>query len=312
MAFRPDMAVMTSQSLHIRKGLSALPIVSIEQAPLPRLGHPQRTMLDPCGHQVGSILAAHAEQIRSLPLSPDQIAQASRLLRGLRSYASHAHPNAQAAQAALRQIGDGKKIALLATQPVDWVTYEGAYQQIEMENLVYCWADQLPEGWIGVPTYHVGQRLNPGVERELAQSHPKLRILPPDYSSGITEALLAAADGLITISSTSAMTAILFGKKTVVMGQSPFNAWCTPYPELIGTTPCLPEDQAARLLAFLTNRVVECDSHLNTDARRLSVFAEHVLMRSSTDWLFDMTGWSEEHALRLFAPQVAEDVEATP
>jgi hypothetical protein len=304
------MAVMTSQSLHIQKGLSTLPIVNIEQAPLPRLGHAGRTILDPCGHQVSSIIETHAEQIRSLPLSPDQVAQASRLLRGLQGYASRAHPQAQAAQAALRQLGDGMKIALLATQPTDWVTYEGAYRQVEMENLLYCWADLLPDGWIGVPTYHLARRLSPEMEHELVRSHPKLRILPSAYSQGITEALLAAADGLVTISSTSAMTALLFGKRTVVVGRSPFNAWCTRYPEQIGTTFCLPEDQAARLLAFLTNRLIECNSDLSADTKCLSAFVENVLMCSNTQWLFDVTGWSAENALRLFAAQVAEDYTA--
>ena len=369
--FQPDMAVMTSQSLHIRKGLSTpsappgtiqtknswwgalaeravntlgklrrsrrdrpashqceshptLPIVSIEQAPLPRLGHAVRTMLDPGGHQVGSILETHAAQIRSLPLSPEQLAQASRLLRGLQRYASRARPEAQVAQEALRRLGgDGEKIALLTTQPTDWVTYEGAHQQIEMENLLYCWADQLPDGWIGVPTYHLGQRLSPDMENELARSHPRLRFLPPAYSQGMTEALLPAADGLVTISSTTAMTSLLFGKSTIVTGRSPFNAWCASQPGQIGTTPRLPEDQAARLLAFLTNRVIECNSDLNADPKHLSAFVENVLMRpdakpkrADAEWLFDMAGWSAKHALRLFAAEAAQDYEeagkATP
>jgi hypothetical protein len=305
--FQPDMAVMTSQSLHIRRGLSTLPVVGIEQAPLPRLGHAVRTMLDPHGHQVDSIIETHAAQIRDLPLSQEQVAQASRLLRNLQRYVSHAHPEDQAAHAALRQLGDGGKIALLATQPTDWVTYEGAHQQIEMENLLYCWAGQLPDGWIGVPTYHLGQRLSPNMENELARSHPRLRFLPPAYSQGITEALLTAADGLVTISSTTAMTALLFGKSTIAVGRSPFNVWCARQPEQIGTTPCLPEDQAARLLAFLTNRAIECNSDLNADPKHLSAYVENVLMRPNADWLFDMAGWGANHALRLFATQAAGD-----
>jgi hypothetical protein len=304
--YRPEIAVMTSQSLHIRKGLADLPIISIEQAPLPRLGHAVRTMFDPCGHQTGSILETHAEQIRNLHLTPSQSTEALWLRTRLKHHAACSHPEAGAAQEALRELSGGNRVALLATQPTDWVTYEGAYRPVEIDSLLYLWADQLPEGWIGIPTYHPGQRLGQTIERELARSHSKLRILPPALSQGLTEALLIAADGLVTISSTSAMTALLFGKSTVVVGQSPFNAWCADLPWLIADNPGLPDDLAVRLLVFLTNRIIECNSDLAADTSLLSAFVANVLIGPGPAWLFDTAGWSVEHALRLFAMEAAK------
>jgi hypothetical protein len=54
--FQPDVVVMTSQNAYARRAFEGLPILSIEKAPLPRYGHPQRMCFDPGGHQTNSLL----------------------------------------------------------------------------------------------------------------------------------------------------------------------------------------------------------------------------------------------------------------
>ena len=136
----------------------------------------------------------------------------------------------------------------------DYPTYEGSFETIEVERLLCSWAESLPPGWIGVPTYHEAYQLDAATEMTLARSCPRLRFLPRELSLGLSEPLLTCADGMITISSTTATTGLLLRKPTIVVGRSPYNAWCEKDPSRIADASPLGADEGACLLAFLCNR----------------------------------------------------------
>lgn len=307
-AFRPDVVVMTAQNTMVRQAFEGTTFLSVEQAPLPRRGQPLRTFIDPCGHQVGSILERAATRIKTLKLEAEVRESARRLLQAVRRSIARGHGQRGAAQEALRSFRREGRIALLVTQPKDAVTYEGAYRGIELENLVYSWAEALPPGWIGVPTYHAGERLSPPVEAALAHASHRLRFLPQGLAQSLTEPLLALADGIVTISSSSAMTALLMRKKVVVVGRSPFSAWCGNDIARLDEAVSLTEDEAVSTFVFLTHRYSHENAVLMRDPRVLADLVTAV--RSAADpleWFLDTHGYDVDAAATLFD---LEDVDA--
>jgi hypothetical protein len=260
-----------------------------------------RTAIDPCGHQKGAMLEVYAERIRSRALLKNQAAAAASLLRACRRAALAADPRAQLAIAEIEAVQASAKVALLATQPRDAATYEGAYRDISMEDLVFAWAEALPPGWVGVPTYHAGQRLSPQMENSLAKASSRLHFLPTDLSQGLSEPLCLAADAVVTISSTTAMAALLFGKKAAVTGISPFANWAVSKPEDLDSAPTLTSSEAASVIAFLTHRFSFDHESLMQHPRKL---ADHLAALASqpdpSAWMLDLRDWTPESAAQLF------------
>jgi len=299
--FRPDLIVMTSQNCFARHAFSGVPILSIEQAPLPRFGHPLRTVFDPYGHQVGSLFETHAEKIKSLPLSDVDYDDLKCLLNDIKINVLKVDLRCAEAHAALEMIKLEGPVALLVTQPPDWVTYEGAYKAIELESLIYSWAENLPSGWIGVPTYHPGFQLNSAMESALARASKRIRFLPKHLSTGLTEAMLLSADGMITVSSTSAITSLLLGKRTVVVGRSPFNSWTIDTPCNLDKAMPLSLREAVSTLAFLTNRYIYVhDEIVNNPMPLLELMRSVVSEPDSADWFLDLSNWTIDRARALF------------
>jgi len=263
--FAPDCVVLTSQNAIAEQAFAGLPMLRMEQAPLPRAGHPLRFCLDPCGHQVGSVLEVQAQAIRNLSLDPAVRAGLTRLLHDVRQRAATADERSVRALAELATLRQHGRLALLAMQPPDWITYEGALYPIEPEGLLMSWADSLPQGWVGVPTYHPTWRLPRPMECVLADSTDRLRFLPGDLAQGTTEALLTLADGFVTISSSAAMTALLFGKHAVVTGKSPYASWCPREVIALKDSATFSEQEATSVLAFLCNRYVHRADRLFTE-----------------------------------------------
>lgn len=296
--FVPDLVVMTSQNAMAKAAFEGIPVLFVEQAPLPRLGRPLRTFCDPCGHQTGSILEVRTEDIKSIVISEQDANAIKGIVASLQEDLPKSHPDAHNAIAEVKK--EGTSVALFATQPTDWLTYEGGYDVIEFENLLYSWAQRLPDGWIGVPTYHPGYRLSEAMEKALARATSKLAFLPASVSQGFTEALLPACDGLVTLSSTSAITALILGKRTIVCGRSPFNAWCSQHVEEIASKPILPIHDVIALLAFLSNRCCYLHDDLRNDS---AILAEMINVLTSTespaDWFLDMSSWTSSRTQSL-------------
>ncbi|WP_341319325.1 hypothetical protein WN982_30755 [Paraburkholderia sp. IMGN_8] len=302
--FRPDLVMATSQSSFLRHVFSDVPILSVEQAPLPRLGQPFRTAYDPGGHQTGSMLETHAQRIKSLPLPAGDSLRLQELLASTYRRSLEIHPHLADAEAELDKARQGAKVAILATQPPDWVTYEGAGTGAEVENMLYEWAQRLPEGWVGVPTYHPVHRLSVEMETVLARSCPRLRFLPQAFTQGLTEPLLAHAEGLVTLSSSSAMTALLLGKRVVVTGRSPFNAWCIDDPAGIADAPVLNAREAMSTLAFLSSRYSHLhDAHVADPDKLYELMRAVASLSDPAEWFMDMSEWSVERASLLFEAQ---------
>lgn len=302
--FKPDIVVATAQNAIASQAFAGIPILHIEQSPLPRFSCPFRTSFDPCGHQVGAFLERNRDRIRTLSLTDASFSQAQAIVSRVRSLPVERDSRALAAQEALLELGQGQKIAILATQPTDAVTFEGAYRPVEIHNLLFEWARDLPEGWIGVPTYHVGQRLSKEMEQALQSSCSNIRLLPPSYSQGFTEALIAVADGLVTISSTAAMAALLQGKAIAVVGQSPFSSWGGSRPADLSSTIPLSNREAISTFVFLSHRFTYLDQEITSGSAVFRSLMDRTLNGTIEEWLLDVDDWSPIKAEALFGLDV--------
>jgi hypothetical protein len=300
---RPDVVVLSAQNAIAMQAFHGLHVLCIEQASLPRLGQPIRTMVDPCGHQVGSTLERFADRIRTMRPPERHRPDLTRLYDAVIRSITDGDPRATAALTSLNDLRiDGAPLALLVTQPTDAVTFEGAGHAAELENILFEWASSLPPGWVGVPTYHAGQRLNGDMESALARACPRLRFLPTEHSQGLTEVLLVGADGMVTVSSTAAMTGLLLGKRVVVTGKSPFTPWCASRPSELETASVLDRNQAESLLCFLTNRYAHPMEVWQSQPDSLATLIRRITedKRPKGEWLLDASDWTLGGALPLF------------
>jgi hypothetical protein len=265
--FDPNFIIYTSQNNYAKKTFANIACINIEQSPLPRLGHPMRTSFDPLGHQTDSFLERFSKEIKCHEISEDNKDEILCLVEQIKNNLAIICSDYVEIAALIHCLKSKYKVAVLATQPMEWVTCEGAFDAIDLPELLIRWAEDLPEGWIGIPTYHAGYSLSEEDEQEIEKKTKRIKFLPHNLSINKTEAILLHADGLITLSSTSAMTALLFQKKVVVTGISPLACWGVASAQNIDSAPVLSESEIAATLAFLTSeyswRVDELQNNLN-------------------------------------------------
>lgn len=298
--FQPDLVVITSQNAFALAAFRNVSIIHVEQAPLPRLSHPQRVSLDPSGHQVRSLLE-QKHKILAADLAPSFADAIGAIITTLKRKMTSADTY-NAGRREISKLRADAKVALFVTQPPDWVTYEGAFEAIDMPNLLCTWEAALPHGWIGVPTYHPGYRLNAEEEAALARCLPRLKFLPNTVPQGISEALLTEADGMVSISSTTTISALLYGKPAIATGHCPFNAWCPRNVADLSAEPVLTSSDAAKLFAFLSHKYVHLCEDLENDPDRFLGLARSIT--GADDFInsyFDFAKWEEGKARRLFS-----------
>jgi len=299
--YDPSLVVYTSQNSYAAAAFDGIPCLNIERSPLPRLGHPDRTMFDPLGHQVGSILERHAEEIRRLSLSQSQKQTCVTILQELKSKMRSFLPEGDAILSYFNDLRSSHKIALLVTQPPEWVTYEGAFDSTPLYELIANWAENLSAGWVGIPTYHAGYRLEKAQESLIAQNFPNIRLLPLEWAQAKTEALLPYVDGIVTLSSTTAMSAVLLQKKVAVTGLSPFQSWATREANDLESAPVLTNCEVASTLAFLTSEFSWRDNDLK---QKPFIIAEIISKTMQGEFLSEKTIWTEtpqKHRINLFS-----------
>ena len=298
-AFNPDLIVASSQNAFLGSVFSTAAFLYIEQSPLPRLGHPLRSSFDPFGHQVGSFIERYADELVNLCLTDSIKESINSILIKLSKKLNSLESVHRASFVALKELRKTGPVALLVTQPPDWVSCEGAAGAVKLDDLLLEWAASLPEGWTGVPTYHTAHKLTADEEARLRLRNTKLKFLP--FAQGITEALLLEADGMVTVSSTSAITALLFQKPVVVVGKSPFAGLCPKDPSSLNACRILTKSEVGSLFAFLTHRYSWSHAEiLENPAVLLSLVETVIADRKCEAWFMDVSTWDKDRAERFF------------
>lgn len=316
-----DLLVMCTHNQMLDRATPELRKLYIEQAPLPRLGHPRRLILDAVGHRVGSMLERHAADILSLSLDERDIEVGKWILHDLQVHLTSDQRYGRVKEFADRIRGNGKRLAVLACQPSAGVPCVDGYDSSDVCGLVARWASELSDGWDVICTYHLGEQFRPGNEALLKNSFPNLHFLDRELAVDSTELLVLNTDALVTVSSSTALTAVLFGKPAATVGQSPFSAWTGSRVSELARLKPWPEIDRLRLLQFLCGSYCLPEANFGDGDQVLLLLKEIMAgnweqqclnphpfqterVRSIFNGLYDRTDAIEHHVRRLKAAAI--------
>jgi hypothetical protein len=301
-AARPDVVVSFSQNRYLRRAFQT-PVLFSEMGPLPRSCCRPSLFFDVVGHQVPSSLSYAGGRALHQVLDDERAASLTSLLEPVTS-TLRTDGASESVRAFLAERADGHKLALLATQPRDWLTYEGAGPAIAPADLLLLWAARLPPAWVGIVSYHPAQRLPVGAERLLAEEQDNLLFLPHEEASGRSEFVIPHVDGIVTISSTVALQGALLGTRLVSSPNSAWSAMSVHSPSMLEAAVPLTVAQRASLLHFLTNRYCHPMRRVLDEERYFSRLLEAFAERGfDASLYFDPATWSLETARELLSPE---------
>jgi hypothetical protein len=285
----PDVVISFTQNPWLKPKFPRASVLFMELGVWPRLGVPYTFFLDRLGHQDGLLNQAweRIEQARP-PLSVDR-ADALWAAHTRAHVLEHpAYPVAREWMAAMAP----RKRRVLALQPPDWVTYEGLVGSLAPEELIYAQAFDDPDAVL-IPTYHSEHRLDEAMEVFIGGEFPNVVFPPPEIATGVTELLVALADEVITVSSTSAVSAILSGVPVRVLGLASF----TRAAEAMNAAAGDPAETARlrrNLLAVLSNRFLHlADRCLDEQGYFSQVVAQLSALDPISPYL-DFSDWTDD------------------
>jgi len=288
----PDVVVSFSENRYLRRSFPQARLLFCELAPLPRLGAPQFLFTDPRGHQADSLLGKVVQPGLEQPVLPESPDINRLFVERIQSQAVR-HPMSGRVAIWLDSIRKGRRVALMALQPEDWLTFEGSYRAIAIENLALQWLRELPTGWVGVPTYYPGTCFSSVLEAGIADEVDNVAFAPPEISSGLSELFVPHIDALVTISSTVALTTLLYGKPIVVAGITPFSAFSTGSVSDLDHAPVATAAQRASTLAFLSNGYCHALAQVRSEPGYFSAFLRQFATAEDQEAFFtDLSGWT--------------------
>lgn len=222
---RPDIVITTSQNRYLSyvSRVQSVPVLNIEFGPLPRLVYPDNRFLSFDGHLSAGAFSSPS-RLHSAIKSMDTVGAPQSIREFNEGYlrSVRAHPQHDEIRSLIHKLRGEGAIALLALQPEQWITWEGALGKrrsavsIIHESLARMQSDRL------IVTFHADKRgqISPESLREVWLTNPKLQLMPAHLSSGLTEVFLPYVDELLTVSSNVAMSAFLLGKTVLGIGDS--------------------------------------------------------------------------------------------
>lgn len=291
--FSPDVVISSSQNLAVEFMFNDRLTLFYEAAPLPRLRRRGHMFLDPSGHQTNSMLTTCAKDILSIDLTEQDTSDILSTWELLTLVPAAQRDAMDALSREIAKRKRGRRIALLAMQPADWLSYEGAYGAIAPEAVIARWARALPDGWVGIPIFHPASRIDVSHEAGLSAEFSNLEFLPPELSQNVGELAIRMADGLVTISSTLAMTAGLAGIPVVVTGTSAFTGIFPRLVSALAKSNPLSAKERAALIVFLTHRYCHPDADFyRPDGSFISAIRDMLDTPDPKRWMRDLSGWS--------------------
>lgn len=250
-SYNPNIVISFTENKYLRNVFTEARFLFCELAPLPRLTAKRQFLFtDPIGHQSKSLI--------SLAAKDDSLSvhDASGLMDVYTEYMfkqASEHPLISNISGWIKEYCGNSKIALIALQPSDWITYDGSYESIPMESILMRCLNELPSDWIAIPSYHPASKLSRATEESIAHEFCNVRFAPHELSFGLSELFLPYIDAVITVSSSVAVSALIMGKVVISLGTAPFKELCTR--DIKGIASAIPLDAAARtrILALLSH-----------------------------------------------------------
>ena len=216
--FRPDVVITTSKNRYLETVCdeNSLPLVCCEMGPLPRLGFPGCRHIS-IGNHISSALklAANCQDRDEADVVLDEILEKQ----------DAAISNTSEAQLVSEFVADVKKketVAILALQPSDWVTWEGALTgSFSPAEIVLAALEKMQSSRL-IVLFHpdLSGKISSSVMTEIWLSDPRVVRAPAEIDTGLAELFVPLVDELLTVSSNLGVLAALYGKKLTALGKS--------------------------------------------------------------------------------------------
>lgn len=304
--FNPDIVISFTQNRYIEKIFAKQRTLFWEVGPLPRYGGALTLFMDPRGHQRTNLLNSETKRILNLPLAQKFFDAAQVCWEQLVMFPIWTNPSSGNAGQWMKEVGQGRPIALLAMQPSDGLTVEGSYEVLAPEAIIMRWMQDLPPTWIATATYHTGQKLPLSVESMLAKEFPAFQILPEDLSVLGSEIMLPHIHGVSTVSSSVGMSALLHGKTVVGYGRSWLNGLSGQSLSQITASPSLTQRERTSLFLFLTNTYCHpLETCLSTPGYVANILRRLMEASDPVELYFDFSEWSPERVKKLLIAEPA-------
>lgn len=252
-SFGPDVVICFTKNRYIEQRFQNR-VLFWEMSPLPRINSTYSFFMDPLGHQVNTIPNIHADRIEDLPLSARDEATIDGIWKNKIEASLVAHPLTRPVTEWLSSTSATGRIALLALQPPDWLTYEAAWHQSAVDQMIMQCASEFPPGWTVVPIFHPSQHTLESLNKSIENEFHNVRFPPVELCTGKSEIFLPYIDAVVSISSSLSIQGVLHGKKSITLGASQFSAFTTGAIADIDEIAAPSASTRTRLLAFLSNR----------------------------------------------------------
>lgn len=293
--FQPQVVVSFTENRFLKNAFSDADIFYTEIGSTPRIEANQTFFLDPCGHQNG-IMNDQIERLLALE-PPLTIEQSDTIWNKRSKQYIETHPLHEPVKEWLSGL-KGKPIRLLALQPNDWLTYDGVYEPIPEEEIIYKLAMEMPDAVL-VPTHHRGQHLSQDMQAYISNEFPNVIFPPAEIATGVTELFAPYIDELITISSTVGMVAVLEGKAVRTLGTAAFSKLAEAIKARQGN-PIGISLLRRNILAFLSNQYLHLQSRCLLEKNYYVETLKYLSSAKAEDVYFNFSDWKIEKLLSIF------------
>ena len=294
--FSPDVVISFTSAPALRRAFRNCVLLFTEVGPLSRLNGQKTFFFDPGGQHADSILNTRWSEIVDSPCP----VTASTAMQLIDRYASmnSSHEAAAPVRDWLTGIARREEISIVALQPTDWPSFEGLAPDEDPISLVLSDASAHP-GLRIVPTYHIDQRFDPEMEQFIEAEAPNVSFPPRHLSSGLTELFLPYVHRVCTVSSTTALPAILLGCEVQLRGRSSF--WAAAQASNSARVDSTEHAQlVAKLLAFLSNRYLQLQHEVLDTPGALPSYVSCLMNgRDPLDAMLNFADWNLSKAERV-------------
>lgn len=221
--FAPHMVITTSHNSYLAESClrTNTCLLTTEFGPFPRLGFPNNRSIS--FHRHYSRLSPRTSECSDFESDYDRSVLSNVLNRQL--LATEKHPLAQKIKNYCEVLNSKHRLALLALQPPDWITWEGSLAEPYSPTEIVMLALKKMSADLLIVNFHPDQggRVSPSIIAELWLSGLPILRVPPEFNTATAELFVPHVHEVITVSSNVGFLAYLNGKKLTLLGDSYLN-----------------------------------------------------------------------------------------
>lgn len=300
--FNPDVVICSTENIYIRKIFSSSIILHHDLSHIRRKDNVYNLFFDTCGHTKNSILNLRSRDIIGSSISEKTVND----VINSHDTAIFEGDDVLSQQRELAQWADSESIdlqktAIIALQHSKNIVVEGAINGKSCDSILMGVADKLPNGWLGIVTYHPADREISKVAPYIVSTFPNLVTLPDRLSEKRSDAIIPKVGAVISVNSKVGLLALLTGVKTISLGYSAYSAYCSDDVSRLDEAPILSKQDRAKLIKFMSNKYYFTFNEIFTqNGFMLEQISGMQAAESPQAWQLDDSEWDISRLERLY------------